>query len=113
MSALNESPAPGQRYRALIDALPVGLYLTDPDGSCVLVNERWRELSGLSAAEAAGHGWASAIHPADRERVVARWRSALEMGASSATWSTATCDPTDGWCGWGAARPPCATPAAA
>jgi chemotaxis family two-component system sensor kinase Cph1 len=45
----------------------------------VLVNQRWRELSGLSAAEAAGYGWASAIHPADRERVVARWRSALEM----------------------------------
>jgi PAS domain S-box-containing protein len=79
MSALDESPAAGGRYRVLIDALPVGVYQTDPNGSCVLVNQRWRELSGLSAAEAAGYGWASAIHPADRERVVARWRSALEM----------------------------------
>jgi PAS domain S-box-containing protein len=79
MSALDESPAAEGRYCVPIDALPVGVYQTDPDGSCMLVNERWRELSGLSAAEAAGHGWASAIHPADRERVVARWRSALEM----------------------------------
>jgi chemotaxis family two-component system sensor kinase Cph1 len=79
MSALDESPAAGGRYRVLIDALPVGVYQTDRNGSCVLVNQRWRELSGLSAAEAAGYGWASAIHPADRERVVARWRSALEM----------------------------------
>jgi PAS domain S-box-containing protein len=79
MSALDESPAAGGRYRVLIDALPVGVYQTDPNGSCVLVNQRWRELSGLSAAEAAGYGWASVIHPADRERVVARWRSALEM----------------------------------
>jgi PAS domain S-box-containing protein len=79
MSALDESPAAEGRYRVLIDALPVGIYQTDPDGSCVLVNKRWRELSGLSAAEAAGHGWAAAVHPADRERVGARWRAALAM----------------------------------
>ena len=78
MSALDESPAAEGRYRVLIDALPVGIYQTGPDGSCVLVNERWRELSGLSAAEAGGHGWAAAIHPSDRERVAARWRAALE-----------------------------------
>ena len=71
MSALDESPAAEGRYRVLFDALPIAVYQTGADGSCVLVNERWRELSGLSAAEAAGHGWASAIHPADRDRVQA------------------------------------------
>jgi PAS domain S-box-containing protein len=81
MSALDESRAAEGRYRVPIDALPIAVYQTGPDGSCVLVNERWRELSGLSAAEAAGHGWTCAIHPADRERVVARWRSALELGS--------------------------------
>ena len=78
MSALDESPAAEGRYRVLIDALPVGVYQTDPGGSCVLVNKRWRELSGLSSAQAAGHGWAAAIHPADRERVLARWRAEIE-----------------------------------
>jgi PAS domain S-box-containing protein len=83
MSALNESPAAGPRYRALIEAVPVGIHQADPAGECVLVNRRWRELSGLSSADAAGHGWAAAIHPDDRERVMAEWRAVIRWGGES------------------------------
>ena len=73
MSTLDEPPAAAQPCRALIDAVPVGICQAGPAGGCLLVNERWRELSGLSSAESAGHGWTAAIHPDDRERVVAGW----------------------------------------
>ena len=84
MSALNESPAAEpRRYWALIEAVPVGIHQADSAGECVLVNQRWRELSGLSSADAAGHGWAAAIHPDDRERVMAEWRAVVSRGGES------------------------------
>jgi PAS domain S-box-containing protein len=45
--------------RASAALLPVGVIVTTPDGACVLVDDRWCELSGLSAADAVAHGWAT------------------------------------------------------
>jgi diguanylate cyclase (GGDEF)-like protein/PAS domain S-box-containing protein len=58
-------------------AAPVGIFQTDPDGSCVFVNERWCEFAGLSFEAALGGGWQSAIHPDDRGRVLAEWQAAV------------------------------------
>lgn len=60
-------------FRSLAKVLPVGVFRTDAEGQCIYVNERWCEISGLSAAEAHGAGWIAALHPADRERVVGKW----------------------------------------
>ena len=61
---------------ALPSVSPVGLFRTDPAGLCLCVNARWSEIAGLSATEALGQGWAQALHPDDRERVVAEWNQA-------------------------------------
>lgn len=55
---------------------PVGIFVTDPAGLCLSVNDRWCEIAGLGAAEARGEGWARALHPEDRERVPDEWRRA-------------------------------------
>jgi PAS domain S-box-containing protein len=73
--ALAESEA---RFRGLAAAAPVGIFLTDADGGCTYVNERWCEITGLAAAEAAGHGWTASLHPADRSRVREAWHAAVE-----------------------------------
>jgi PAS domain S-box-containing protein len=75
--ALADSEA---RFRGLASAAPVGIFLTDAEGGCSYVNERWCEISGLSAAEAVGQGWAASLHPADRAPVRAAWRAAVEAG---------------------------------
>jgi PAS domain S-box-containing protein len=62
-----------KRFRTLASHAPVGLFLTDARGQCLFENDRWRALTGLTLAEAAGEGWAGALHPDDRERVVAEW----------------------------------------
>ncbi len=64
------------RFRTLSMQAPVGIYETDPHGGCVFVNARWRELTGLTAEQALGDGWAEAIHPEDRESVLAEWSAA-------------------------------------
>lgn len=61
------------RFRLLTTHAPVGLVLSDPQGSCLYVNERWCELSGLPAEQARGRGWLKALHPEDRPRVATEW----------------------------------------
>jgi PAS domain S-box-containing protein len=73
--ALADSEA---RFRGLAAAAPVGIFLTDADGGCTYVNERWCEITGLAAAEAAGHGWTASLHPADRARVREAWHAAVQ-----------------------------------
>ena len=69
-SALDASEG---RFEALVQLAPVGIYLTDAEGNCRYVNRRWREMAGLTSAEALGRGWLSGIHPDDRELIARRW----------------------------------------
>ncbi|HEY1191699.1 MAG TPA: PAS domain S-box protein, partial [Gemmata sp.] len=62
-----------ERYRTLATHSPVGIFQSSATGARVYHNERWCELTGLSADRAAGSGWVSAIHPADRDRVFRSW----------------------------------------
>jgi two-component system, sensor histidine kinase and response regulator len=74
--ALQESEL---RYESLAAAAPVGIFRTDSQGNCIYVNDRWCQMSGLSAAEAMGEGWVRAIHPEDRAYVFKEWdRSVTE-----------------------------------
>ncbi len=74
--ALQESE---RRYSTLVQISPVGIFQTDATGNCLYVNERWREIAGISLTEALGEGWSVAIHPEDRQWVFSEWyRSAQE-----------------------------------
>lgn len=66
-----------ERFRLLASHAPVGIFLSDEQGACVFVNARWCEMTGLTLAGAQGSGWASAVHPDDRERVLAEWQQAV------------------------------------
>ena len=70
-----------RRFRVLIEQLPVGVFLTNAQGQCRFVNDRWRQMAGLTAEQAAESGWTSALHPQDRESVLAAWRQAVEDGS--------------------------------
>lgn len=67
-----------QRFTSLATAAPVGIFRTDTEGNCLYVNKRWCEIAGLSAADAAGFGWISGIHPSDRELVSAEWNESVQ-----------------------------------
>lgn len=56
---------------------PIAIWHADPDGFVLDVNARWCELSGYTRQEALGEGWIRAVHPADRDRVVAAWEEVL------------------------------------
>ena len=68
------------RLRRVINTVPAHVWSTLPDGSADLINQRLLELTGLSTEQLLGSGWQSILHPNDRERYIAEWRSALAIG---------------------------------
>ena len=68
------------RFRTLTSHAPVGIFMTDVEGNCLYVNERWCEMAGMSPEAAQGMGWVSALHPVDRERIADIWYRAIQDG---------------------------------
>lgn len=68
------------RFRALSEASPLGVFLTDAAGSCTYTNDRWQALYGLSLEDSLGDRWAAALHPDDRPAVFAEWQRAAAAG---------------------------------
>ena len=66
-----------ERFRAMSDASPLGIFVSDAEGECVYTNAAYHEISGLDFDDALGTKWSMAIHPDDRQRVVGEWRAAV------------------------------------
>ncbi len=64
------------RFRAMSDASPLGIFVSDADGECVYTNAAYHKISGLSLEQTLGTNWSMAIHPDDRQRVMQEWRKA-------------------------------------
>lgn len=71
--ALRNSEA---RFRAMSDASPLGIFVSDAQGNCIYANAAYHKISGLSFEQALGTNWSMAIHPEDRQHIVAEWRAA-------------------------------------
>ncbi len=75
--ALRDSEA---RFRAISDASPLGIFVSDRAGECVYTNAAYHRITGLTFDQALGTKWTSAIHPEDRERVTTEWVAAARGG---------------------------------
>lgn len=64
----------------LAERLPQLVWFTGPDGYHDYFNQRWYNLTGMTAEQCRGEGWKSGVHPADRPHVDERWRQALASG---------------------------------
>lgn len=65
------------RYQTLAELSPVGIFHTNANGIYQYVNERWSEIADLSEQDVIEKGWAPALHPDDRQRVLESWYEAL------------------------------------
>ncbi|MGI0489767.1 sensor histidine kinase [Pantanalinema rosaneae CENA516] len=61
-----------QLLATLAQISPVGIFRADADGRAVYVNDRWCDITGMTL-EQAQENWSDAIHPDDREPVMAAW----------------------------------------
>lgn len=67
--------AAAQRAQDDRDATP--LFWSDASGRLTHVNRAYLQLSGRTREELVGTGWTNFIAPADRPRVIERWREAV------------------------------------
>jgi two-component system, sensor histidine kinase and response regulator len=65
------------KFRTLGESAPDCIFLADSIGQWVYCNSPWMKMTGLSAAESLGHGWARALHPEDKDKILEQWRLAL------------------------------------
>ncbi|CAH2602559.1 Histidine kinase [Rhodovastum atsumiense] len=75
--ALAESEA---RFRILAEAVPSMLYEADATGGNTWANQTWLDYVERRAAEVAGIGWASSMHPDDLREVLPRWQESVRTG---------------------------------
>ena len=66
-----------QRFEALANMAPAGIFRTSANGACTYVNASWKMQAGLKDGEWEGDGWSRALHPDDAERVAGTWREAV------------------------------------
>jgi PAS domain S-box-containing protein len=68
-AAKEAAEAAEQRFHALCEEMPVGVFQADDAGNTIYTNSRSLEISGLSLEAALGRGWLKCIHPDDLETV--------------------------------------------
>ena len=73
MRALRESEA---RFRAISEASPLGVYVTDAGGGCIFANTNFEQIAGLRADQVRAAGHLSTLHPEDRAPVLQARESA-------------------------------------
>jgi len=66
MRALRESEA---RFRAICEASPLGVYVTDANGNCIFANANYERISGVRAERIRRRGYLSTVHPEDIGRL--------------------------------------------
>ena len=76
-SAVHESEA---RLRTLADAIPQLAWIADAQGSIIWFNQRWYEYTGTNFEEMRGWGWQKVLHPEHVDRVMARFKTCMELG---------------------------------
>jgi len=73
-AALHESD---ERFRAMSDASPLGIFVSDAQGNCIYTNAAYHAISGQTLEETLGTNWTSAIHPDDRLKAISEWGDAV------------------------------------
>lgn len=68
-----------ERFRQMADNTPMKVWVTDADGYCTYLNQRWYTFTGQTEATALGFGWLEAVHPDDREFSKAVFLNAIKQ----------------------------------
>jgi PAS domain S-box-containing protein len=69
------------RLRTLLEATHQLIWTTGRGGEIDAPMESWSAFTGQTDDEVRGDGWIAAVHPDDRERVLATWREAVTTRA--------------------------------
>ena len=72
-----------RRYQSLSEVSPTGIFHTNKEGLVTYVNPKWISITGLSFADALGHGWQKSVFEEDRDHLFSTWKNILTHEISS------------------------------
>ncbi|WP_010585121.1 hybrid sensor histidine kinase/response regulator [Schlesneria paludicola] len=67
-------------FRTLAEWIPQLAWMANPDGHVFWYNRRWYDYTGTTFEQVEGWGWESFVHPDERPKVMARWKSSIATG---------------------------------
>lgn len=76
-----------ERFRTLVMAVPVGIFITDREGNCNWINRQLEKMFSLGFQESLGKGFYQPILSEDRNQLLSFWRK--NKNQQSKTFSTA------------------------
>ena len=71
----------GQDLQLIINTIPAMAWSANADGTADYFNEHYLHFIGLSAEQASGWGWTTAVHPDDMSSLAAVWQGILMSNA--------------------------------
>jgi PAS domain S-box-containing protein len=80
--AEQEAEQSSARFRTMVDASPIWIFLSNPDGEGTYSNPALRRMTGVDRPQLTGWAWLETIHPEERERFKAEFLGALRAAAS-------------------------------
>lgn len=78
MMAEHKLKASEEKFRTLVLAAPVGIFLTNKEGYCTWTNKRLQEIGGFSFEEALGEGIFQNLHPDDKSQIFRLWHESKD-----------------------------------
>jgi hypothetical protein len=69
-----------QQFRLITELSPFHLFRAGPDGDATFLSPGFLSMTGLTRDRAIGFGWTEAVHPEDRDQLMAHWEDALRSG---------------------------------
>ena len=70
-----------QQLRMVMEASPLGMFVSDANGHCTFTNRAWQRIAGMSLEQSLGAGWQDAVDPVDKERVATEWQAGIASDA--------------------------------
>ena len=87
------------RFRAINEAAPLGIFVTDSSGNFVYTNHQFQRISGQTMGESLGSGWLRAVPEEDRQRISEKWLTATRSTQLfEETFRLCRPDGTTSWC---------------
>src|SRR6202521_2657759 len=69
-----------ERFRLIVDSIPVFAWYAAPDGKIEYLNQRILDFTAERQENLVGFGWANVLHPQDVERTKKAWLQSIETG---------------------------------